>query len=813
MSDLLSIGASGIHAYQRALATVSNNIANVNTDGYSRQDNSVAASQPRRVGNSYIGTGAFFDGVRRQYDAFIEANLRNSNSELRGQEPLLTYVNRLIDVMADESIGLTSALNRFFQSARDLASDPAALVPRNIFLRDAEGLAARFRQLSQQLELLDNETRQAVETDIGQVNALTQQLAQVNKQLSRHASADKQPPELLDQRDLLLRKLSTFTAIKTSFAPNGEVRVSVGDLVTQGVLVDGHEARSIGVFVDPSEPSALRLLIDPFGRAESVPNLGAGKVAGLLTFRDRVLAPANAALANLAEVVVREVNAAHRNGLDLSGALGGDLFAIDPQARDAAAGMRLAIQEATRVAAAGQFRVIDDPLNVGNAHATVAFALPDFKGPVGLTGDLATAQVPAIGYATLPIDASRPFAAVGVLPLGSRDATLALLDPQPGQVLQVLTRDGRHLLGQPLTPEQQALLMRSELGMEAGARYSAESLGQPYLGMDLFLGAQAEVRPLQRFSATGEALAPQLAPALLRGVRPPDWPVTVADGALTLNGGPLPAATLNNLTELQAWLGAAGLDVEEEGGALLIGWADGNTERGIRLGMGPNGSPQDLARLGFDTTATLRGAAQDDLLVFVTSPSASQARVAAQFGSLGGDLQQALRERRLEVRFTADNAYQITDQATGTLLAERAFDPRDPNAVVAFRGLAVSFSTAPRQGDRFVIDGNADGIGNNQAMLALVALENQRLMPGTLTLTEAYIERVNQVGNVARQATISQQALTVVYEQARQARAMAAGVSLDEEAANLVRFQQAYQANAKVMQTAGLLFDAILQVR
>jgi flagellar hook-associated protein 1 FlgK len=86
-------------------------------------------------------------------------------------------------------------------------------------------------------------------------------------------------------------------------------------------------------------------------------------------------------------------------------------------------------------------------------------------------------------------------------------------------------------------------------------------------------------------------------------------------------------------------------------------------------------------------------------------------------------------------------------------------------------------------------------------------------MPGGLTITEAYIERVNQVGNVARQAAISEQALEVVYKQAQESRDTISGVSLDEEASALVRFQQAYQANAKVMQTAMSLFDSILQIR
>jgi flagellar hook-associated protein FlgK len=148
-------------------------------------------------------------------------------------------------------------------------------------------------------------------------------------------------------------------------------------------------------------------------------------------------------------------------------------------------------------------------------------------------------------------------------------------------------------------------------------------------------------------------------------------------------------------------------------------------------------------------------------------------------------------------------------------VAERSLqvDPNDTTPSLTYRGLRLEFSTAPKAGDVFTIDGNDDGIGNNEAMLRMVALEEDAIMPGGLTMTEAYIERVNQVGSVARQSAIAEQALSVVYQQAQEARDGISGVSLDEEASALVRFQQAYQANAKVMQVAMALFDSILQVR
>lgn len=310
MSDLLSIGSSGISAYQRALATISNNIANVNTDGYTRQDISISSNQPRLMGRSYMGTGAYFDGVQRQYDAFVESNLRNSNSALKTQEPLLSYVNRLIDVMGDESIGLTAAMKQFFESARDLATDPASVIQRSIFMRDADGLASRFRQLDSQFVLLENETAQALETDVGQLNSLTTQLAQLNRQLGKHATLSKQPSELLDQRDLLLREMSSLIEVKTAFAANGAVKLSVGDTINQGVLVDGTEARAVGLeFID----GAPRFSIDPYGKPETMPPLTNGKMGGLLMFREQVLEQARGALDTLAKTVVDEVNQVHRS--------------------------------------------------------------------------------------------------------------------------------------------------------------------------------------------------------------------------------------------------------------------------------------------------------------------------------------------------------------------------------------------------------------------------------------------------------------------------------------------------------------------
>jgi flagellar hook-associated protein 1 FlgK len=836
MSDLLSIGSSGVTAYQRALATVSNNIANVNTDGYTRQDVSLTANQPRQIGNSYLGTGTRFDSVQRQYDAFVESNLRNSNSDLESQKPLLSYVNRLIDVMGDESIGLTTAMNLFFESARDLATDPASVVSRSIFLRDADGLAARFRQLASQFELLNNETRQSVETNVGQVNALTAQLAQMNKQLAKHSSEANQPSELLDQRDLLMRELSSLVAIKTRFEPNGSVIVSVGDTLDQGILVNQTTSRAISVMQSSIETGKLEFVIDAYGKPETMPGITSGQIGGVMNFREQVLNPASDSLDNLSAAMTREINLVHRDGLDAEGLLGGDLFGFAADKTGKASGMNLLVQDAIRVAAAGQFRVIDNPLNSGTAQARVNYSTPLFQGPTQLRGDLALAKVPQI--ATLPsvtIEASQGFSSLGLIPIGTQNLALTLQTPGPSQILQVLTRDGRHLIGSALNETQQGLMVKAGNGMEVGATYSTQTLNgktpATHLGMDIFMGAKASVSMVQQFNATtGEAQAPLAVAAKLTGNTFVDSTVPIAANTFQLNGQNLPALSGPlTLASVVNWLNtatandpvASRITASVQDGKLVLSRPTSNTTQDIRLGLGANGTPADLKRLGFDTTLSIEGATPDDLLVFVTDTAipagttSSSVSVRAQFTDIAGDMKQALRASELKVSFTSNTQYKIVDSRTQSILAERTLlpDPLSATPSLSYRGLRLEFSTAPKAGDVFTIDGNADGIGNNEAMLRLVALEDEAIMPGGLTITEAYIERVNQVGSVARQAAIAEQALSVVYQQAQEARDGISGVSLDEEASALVRFQQAYQANAKVMQTAMALFDTILQVR
>jgi len=114
MADLLSIGTSGINIYRRSLATTGNNIANVDTVGYSRQTHETQQAIGPTEGPISMGTGVLTDAVRRAYDGYATGAFRNSTSLLEQQDTLYAYARKLEDILGDKNMSISSAIDRFF---------------------------------------------------------------------------------------------------------------------------------------------------------------------------------------------------------------------------------------------------------------------------------------------------------------------------------------------------------------------------------------------------------------------------------------------------------------------------------------------------------------------------------------------------------------------------------------------------------------------------------------------------------------------------------------------------------------------------
>ncbi len=923
MTDLVSVASNAVQSYQRALGTVSNNIANVGTDGYSRQEVVMAANPVARLGTVYLGTGVTVDSVKRQYDAFAEANLRNSNSNLASQEPMVNYANRVIDIMGSTSMGLSGALDQFFNSARDLSSDPASTVMRGSFLRDSENIASRFGELSSQLDLVQNETDEAVKGYVNSMNTIVKQLATVNTQLTRQKSVSMQPADLLDQRDVLLKDLSSYAQIKTAFSENGSVSVSLGPSLTRDVVVDGVKFFILGTNFNAAAPEKVGLVLDPYGSSTSLSGLSGGKLAGILSFREQVLGSSRSSLDTLANNFVKEVNAVHTSGIDAYGDTGIDLFTIEKSTVGSAGTITVNITDALRVSAAAQFRVFEAPNNTGGADAGILYLGEPSNGPPDITNTLVNNPNSAAAITVKPT-ISRPVSAVSTIPNGLENISIMMGEADPGQQLQIFTRDGRQLVGTQVDEATQGLILTEANGFAMNASYSSTYLNvngsESYKDIKVFYGAKADSGSV--LQADGTEVDPTkhttvtrvLVPATLQSDRIQTGLTSISAGLFKLNGvslagisaasGTLQASDIaagiqangisgitakasneiripvsqlkldlplslksgnaatytvinavpteltsvagliqainakSSLSGVQASIGDDGnlvltnttgnegkdISIDSSASPNTLGLKAGNyggkisitralvndVDTPVELGFA-NGTPSDLSNIGFKTGAYLSGTANEDLLVFVSGPG--EAKISAGYSGQAVDSKQALRNQPLKVRFDSPTSFSIMDINTNTIVAERSFDPNYLEPAFTYQGIQISFSNAPKTGDIFTIDGNKDGTGNNENMLQLIGLESEPIMGGGKTFASAYIDNVNDMGNIARQASISQSALQVVYEQAVTARDQISGVSLDQEAADLVRYQQAYQASAKILQVASQLFDSVLQLR
>jgi flagellar hook-associated protein FlgK len=241
---------------------------------------------------------------------------------------------------------------------------------------------------------------------------------------------------------------------------------------------------------------------------------------------------------------------------------------------------------------------------------------------------------------------------------------------------------------------------------------------------------------------------------------------------------------------------------------------ESSTPGTLSLTLNEGYGPQELAAIGLTTSARISGDIDEELAVFLVG---GEGDISVDSVEAETDFVSALRKRQFEFLINDDDTLSIVDLTTDSVVATRAYAGEQ---VIHYQGITLSLEFPGEAGDRFVVDGNNagpnqtfDAHGNNQNILRLARLQSDPVISGGNTLSQAYLQLVGDAGNKATQAEISAQATDVLKQQATEARDRVSGVSLDQEAADLIRFQQAYQASAQVMQVASTIFDAILQVR
>ncbi|MBN2699852.1 MAG: flagellar hook-associated protein FlgK [Methylothermaceae bacterium] len=325
-SNLLDIATSALRVNQRALDTTGHNIANVNTEGYSRQRVEVATRQPRFSGAGYLGTGVETTAIKRAYDDFLTTRLRNTTSGFAEIDQYHRLTAQIDHIVADPDIGVASAMEHFFNAAHDVASDPTSIPARQTLLSEAETLADRFNTLDARLKKLDSQTQHDLRNHIGEINVLAKEIADLNEKIvfETGRSQGKPPNDLLDQRALRIQQLAEKIDVTTVAQDNGAVSVMIGNGQS---LVNDARASRLDLKPNDLDPKIQEIVLTTGDAATTVTGaLSGGEVGGLLRFREEVLAPTQNKLGRLAVGLAVEFNQLHENGYDLDGNPGAKFF-------------------------------------------------------------------------------------------------------------------------------------------------------------------------------------------------------------------------------------------------------------------------------------------------------------------------------------------------------------------------------------------------------------------------------------------------------------------------------------------------------
>ena len=372
MGNLISslyTGASGLFSSQTALQVAGNNIANVNTTGYSRQTSNISSATPLQQGGLLYGTGSTVDTIDRAGDAFITKQLVAQSADYGEYEAASTPLADIEQILDIGDSSLSGDIDSFFDSWEELSTNPAGTTERQQVVQEAEDLAAHFTRIDQQLTEVVDSINATIEAALPSLNDQLQQIADLNATIMQTEIAGGDANTLHDQRDLLLQQVSETCGATTYNDDKGMVCVQLANGLP---LVTGNVASTFSSEqVDGSAQITLTSGQSHFSLAYG--DMG-GKLNGLLSVRDVTVPEIIDDIDRLAYEISTAVNSLHTTGIDGNGDAGGGLFTLaaptDPSAdawQGAAASIAVAFDDPALIAAGATTTTGDNTLTLSIA--------------------------------------------------------------------------------------------------------------------------------------------------------------------------------------------------------------------------------------------------------------------------------------------------------------------------------------------------------------------------------------------------------------------------------------------------------------
>jgi flagellar hook-associated protein 1 len=358
---------------QRGISVVNENVANVNTEGYSRRRVIFSPGPVQVTTYGVLGSGAEIDRIQSIRDVFVEARIlaeRQNTGFYLGQQFGVTQLETI--VAGADGARISDQLSRFFDSFLDLASDPSSASLRQVVIAEGGQLAWSIKNTASQLATLDAANQQLIEDTVRNVNDLLARIGQLNQKLVPILNQGQDGGSLYDERQLLLSQLSEQLGVQVQVDESSNMVISTH---SGRLLLVGSDVYALGVTRTDSGATVVHR------DGDLSDEIGGGRLGGLLSFQNSTLQSAHTAINELAAHLVSVVNEAHGNGFDLDGNAGGDFFTAN--AGQEARTIAMALSDYRTIAAAGP--------GVGIGEGSNAQALADLR-------DL---RVPGLGDQTL----------------------------------------------------------------------------------------------------------------------------------------------------------------------------------------------------------------------------------------------------------------------------------------------------------------------------------------------------------------------------------------------------------------------------
>ena len=323
----LGIALSGLEAQQSVIAVTSHNVANASTPGYSDQVATLVANPPysppalhQNNGPGQYGMGVTVGSITRQTSQFLSLQTWSNNGEL-GDSNQTTQTLNQVEALLNEpsSTGLNNQLDQFWNAWQSLGNDPQSTAARSQVVAAGQALTSQFNQLDSQLSTMQGNLDASVSQQVGVVNQLSGQIANLNQLISADTAAGQHPNDLEDQRDQLVGQLANVIPVSVSWQKNGEVTVSAGTVA----VVDGSQVLQLQATPNPANHNYQALSWGPGGVAATFTG---GMMGALLNLRDQTIPGYRSQLDQLAAGIAGQVNTLQTGGSDLQGNPGQAFF-------------------------------------------------------------------------------------------------------------------------------------------------------------------------------------------------------------------------------------------------------------------------------------------------------------------------------------------------------------------------------------------------------------------------------------------------------------------------------------------------------